>query len=166
MHMTKSSIARVCGVAAALFLFGCGSSGSSSDPADAFAGNWTFDSGSIDGVCAGAALSPVELTGDPLTINKVDATHLTVTLTGNGLMCNVNFSVSGSTATATGMPTCAFPVTLAGATMTVTANITQWTLNTSSSGSLSMMMAGTASICSATGTGTASRIGSDGGAGG
>ena len=47
MHMTKSSIARVCGAAAALFLFGCGSSSISGDPAAAFAGSWTFGSGSI-----------------------------------------------------------------------------------------------------------------------
>src|SRR5450631_3376346 len=116
MHLTKSSIVRVCGAAAAVALafVGCGSSGSSSAPADAFAGNWTFDSGSIDATCAGTALAPIELMGDPLTITKVDATHVTVALTGNGLTCDLNFSVSGSTATVTGTPTCAFPITIGG----------------------------------------------------
>ncbi len=51
MHLTKSSIVRLCGAAAALFLFGCGSSSITGDPAADFAGNWTFGSGSIQPTC-------------------------------------------------------------------------------------------------------------------
>jgi hypothetical protein len=164
--LKKTSSTRVLAVALALALVGCGGgSSSSSDPADAFAGTWIFDSGSIDGTCAGTALAPIDLTGDPLTITKVDATHVAVMLSGNGLMCDVTFQVSGTTGTATGNPTCVFPVNIGGTTMNVTANITSWTLDISS-GTLSMSMAGTASICSATGSGTATKQATDAGAGG
>ena len=84
MHMTKSSIARVCGAAAALFLFGCGSSSISGDPAATFAGNWTFGSGSIQPMCNISGIPPVDLTGDTMTITRVDATHVATTLTRDG----------------------------------------------------------------------------------
>jgi hypothetical protein len=165
MHLTKTCSKGFLAVAIALALVGCSSgSSSSSDPADAFAGTWTFTSGSIDATCAGTALTPIDLTGDPLTISKVSSNQVSVMLSGNGLMCDVTFQVSGSTATPTGNPTCVFPVMIGGTTMSVTANITSWTLDISS-GTLSMNMAGTASICSATGSGTATKT-SDGGVGG
>lgn len=169
MNLTKSSVVRACGAAAALFLFGCGSNSITGDPATAFAGNWTFGSGSIDPMCSGITISPVDLTGDTLTVVRVDPTHVSTSLTGSGVMCNVNFTVTGATATAVSGQTCAVtvPVTSTSNT-TVTIAITSWTLNVSGD-MLTMSMAGTANAviftCTPTADGKATRA-SDGGTGG
>ena len=166
MPIMKSSIARVCGVAAALFLFGCGSSSISGDPAAAFAGAWTFGSGSIQPMCNLAGITPFDLTGDTLNVTRVDATHVATMLTGTGVMCDVNFTVTGSTATATSGQTCVVsaPVTIGGVQMNiaVTINISAWTLNVSGD-TLTMSMSGSASAegglltCTPTADGTATR---------
>jgi len=167
MHLTKSSLVRACGAAAALFLFGCGSSSVSGDPAAAFAGNWTFGSGSIQPMCngLGSTLTPFDLTGDTMTIVRVDPTHVSTSLTGNGVMCNVNFTVSGTTATAESGSTCAVIVS----NTTVNISITTWTL-TVSGNSLSMSMSGSANAtiftCTPTADGMATRASDDGGTGG
>jgi hypothetical protein len=147
MHISKSSIARVCGAAAALFLLGCGSSGSiTGDPAAAFAGAWTFGSGSIDAMC-NVAIPSFPLTGDTLTITRVDPTHVATSLQGNGLMCDVNFTVTGSIATATTGQTCAVTTTVSGATVTAVIQISAWSL-TVSGDTLTNSMSGTASAAS------------------
>jgi len=168
MHLPKSSILRVCGAAAALFLFGCGSSSTAGDPAAAFAGNWTFGSGSIQPTCAGslgAMITPIDLTGDTLSIVRVDPTHVSTSLTGSGVMCDVNFTVAGTKATAVSGQTCVVTVS----TVAVTVDISAWTL-TLSGEMLSMTMNGTATAagilsCTPTADGSATRA-SDGGTGG
>ena len=168
MHLKKSSIVRLCGAAAALFLFGCGSSSITGDPAAAFAGNWTFGSGSIQPNCNISGISPVDLTGDTLTIVRVDPTHVSTSLTGSGLMCNVNFTVTGTTATAGSNSSCLVNVPVSGTNVAVNIVITSWTL-TVSGDMLSMAMNGTASAsilsCTPTADGKATRS-SDGGTGG
>jgi hypothetical protein len=165
MHMTKSSIARVCGVAAGLFLFGCGSSSISGDPAAAFAGNWTFGSGSIEPMCSGVTIVPVDLTGDTMTIVRVDATHVSTMLTGTGVMCDVNFTVTGTVATAVTGQTCVVTVPVATTSTTVTIHISSWTLNVLGD-MLSMSMNGTATAsilsCTPTADGNATRPSSGG----
>ena len=171
MHLPKSSIVRLCGAAAALFLFGCGSSSTTAgDPAANFAGNWTFGSGSIQPMCNIAGISPVDLTGDTLSIIRVDPTHVSTSLTGSGLMCNVDFTVTGSTATAASGSTCVVIVPVGGMNFTVNIVITSWTL-TVSGDALSMAMNGTATAdnilsCTPTADGMATRVSDDGGTGG
>ena len=167
MHLTKASIARVCGMTLGLFALGCGSSGAgggSSDPA-AFVATWTFTTGAIDPMCTGLGtetLSPFDLTGDTMTITPVDSTHVSTMLTGTGVMCNVTFTVSGQIATAEAGSTCAFTVTIGGSSTAVVVDITSWTL-TVSGDSLTMSMAGSAKplsgvvSCTPMGTGTATR---------
>jgi hypothetical protein len=171
MHTTKSSIAGVCGVAAALFLFGCGSSSITGDPAAAFAGNWTFGSGAIQPMCNLAGISPFDLTGDTMIVTRVDATHVATMLTGTGVMCDVNFTVTGTTATASSGQTCVVtaPVTIGGTQMNIAVNIniSTWTLNVSGD-NLTMAMTGSASAegglltCAPTADGTATRPSSGG----
>src|SRR3954452_16358082 len=160
MHTTKSSIAGVCGAAAALFLFGCGSSSITGDPAAAFAGAWTFGSGSIEPMCTGLTIAPVDLTGDTMTIVRVDATHVSTMLTGTGVMCDVNFTVTGTVATAVSGQPCVVTVPVGTTSTPVTIHISSWTLNVSGD-TLSMSMAGTASAsiltCTPTADGTATR---------
>ena len=160
MHMSKSSLARVCGAAAALFLFGCGSSSITGDPAAAFAGTWTFGSGSIDPMCSGVTIAPVDLTGDTMTIVRVDSTHVSTTLTGTGVMCDVNFTVTDKVATAVTGQTCVVTVPVATTSTTVIIHISSWTLNVSGD-TLSMSMAGTATAsilnCTPTASGNATR---------
>ncbi len=169
MHLTKSSIARVCGAAAALLVLGCGSSsisgGGGGDPAAAVAGSWTFTSGSIQPMCTptlGTVNDPVDLTGDTLTIVRVDSTHVTTSLMGNGLMCNVNFTVSGTTATAESGQTCAVTIPVGTTSTAVVIDISSWTL-TVSGDTLTNAMAGTASVaglltCTPTADGMATRV--------
>ncbi len=166
MHLTKSSIAGVCGAAAALFLFGCGSSSSTGDPAAAFAGAWTFGSGTLQPMCTPLTIAPFDLTGDTLNIVRVDPTHVSTTLTGSGVMCDVNFTVTGMTATAVSGQTCVVTIASGGTNIPVTIDISSWTL-TVSGDTLSMSMNGTASAagiltCTPTATGNATRPSSGG----
>jgi hypothetical protein len=170
MHLPKSSIVRVCGAAAALFLFGCGSSSIAGDPAANFAGNWTFGSGSIQPMCSGFTIAPVDLTGDVLSIVRVDPTHVSTSLTGSGIMCNVNFTVTGTMATAVSGQTCVVTVPVSTSNVAVTVDISAWTL-TVSGDTLSMSMNGTATAagilsCTPTADGSATRAAADGGTGG
>lgn len=171
MHLTKASIARVCGMALGFLALGCGSSGAgggSSDPAAAFPATWTFTSGMIDPMCSGlgSTLTPFDLTGDTMTVTRVDPTQVSTMLTGTGVMCDVNFTVSGMIATAEAGQTCAFTVAVGGTSTAVTVDITSWTL-TVSGDSLTMSMSGSANIqqiisCTPMGMGTATRPSSGG----
>jgi hypothetical protein len=155
---------------------GCGSSGSgggSSDPAAAFAGTWTFGSGSIQPMC-NLNIPAFDLTGDTMKVTSTDATHVATMLTGSGVMCDVNFTVNGDTATAEANQTCVVTttITLLGTPMSLAVNIdiNTWTLSVSGD-MLTIAMTGSASAeqgavnCSPTADGTATRS-SDGGAGG
>jgi hypothetical protein len=174
MHLTKSSIARLCGLALGGLLAGCGSSGSGGGDATAhFVGTWTYSSGSIEPNCNIQGIPPFDLTGDTMTVTKVNGNTVATTLKGTGVMCNVNFTVSGDVATAVAGQSCAVSTTVTiGTPMTIAVNImiTTWTL-TVSGNTLSMAMTGTASAeggvltCTPTASGTASKP-ADGGAGG
>jgi hypothetical protein len=170
MTLKTTSIARLVGAAAALLMLGCSSNSVSTNnnPTAAFTGSWTFGSGSIQPVCSGITISPFNLTGDTMTITKVDDTHVATMLTGTGVMCDVNFTVSGTTATAESGQSCLVTVN-AGTlgTVPVTINIQTWTLNVSGN-SLTIAMTGTATAagllsCAPTADGMATRA-ADGGA--
>ena len=169
MTLKTTSIVRLVGVAAALLALGCGSNSvmTNSNPTAAFTGSWTFGSGSIQPMCSGITISPFDLTGDTMVVTKVDDTHVATMLTGTGVMCDVNFTVSGSTATAETGQSCLVSVN-AGTlgTVPVTIMITSWTL-TVSGNSLTIAMNGTATAagvlsCTPTATGAATRAGDAG----
>jgi hypothetical protein len=173
MTLKTTPIARLVGAAATLLALGCssGTGTTNSDPAAMFTGAWKFGSGSITPNC-NLTIPPFDLTGDTMTITRVSATEVSTSLTGTGVMCNVNFNVSGTTATAVSGQTCLVTVmlSLAGTptTVPVTIDITSWTLNVSGN-MLSINMSGTATAeaglinCTPTADGTATRSG-DGGA--
>jgi hypothetical protein len=169
MRATLLNSLRITAVALAL-AGGCSSSGGGSGgvTADNYVGNWTFQSGSIVPNCSGGISVPtIDLTGDTVAITKVDATHVAAMIGGGGgaaapVMCNVTFTVDGSTAKANSGSTCAINDNGIAATVTVTS----WTL-TLSGNQIDMSMAGTASVsiltCAPTSTGTLTRSSSDAG---
>jgi hypothetical protein len=182
MTLTTSSIARLCGALAALLLLGCGSNNAvttNSDPAAAFTGSWTFGSGSIQPMCklgslaSGTALSipSFDLMGDTMMVTHVSATEVSTKLTGTGVMCNVNFTVSGSTATAVTGQTCLVTVMAdlgTGAmSIPVTIDISTWTLAVSGD-MLTIAMTGTATAegglvnCAPTADGMATKVNAGG----
>jgi hypothetical protein len=101
-------------------------------------------------------IAAIPLTGDTATIRQIDATHIALALSNVQLTCNLNFAVSGSTATAAAGQTCS--ITEMGTSAPV--NVSSWTLMLSGN-TLSMSMAGTAQIaiisCTPSGTGTLAR---------
>lgn len=173
MHLTRTAIARVCGLALGVLLAGCGSSGTSGgDPTAPFVGTWTYSSGSIQPNCNISGIPAFDLTGDTMTVTKGTGNTVSTTLKGSDVMCNINFTVSGDVATAVAGQTCAVMAN-AGAlgTIAVVIDISTWTL-TVSGNMLSMAMTGTASAeggtltCNPTASGSATKAASDGGAGG
>ncbi len=146
---------------------GCGSSSTtpSGPNADSYAGTWTFQSGSIVPGCpSGLNVSTIDLTGQPVTLTKVDSTHIAMVIDGTEVMCNVNFTVNGSTASAAPGQTCAIQADNQSATVT----ISSWTLTLASSGTqLDMSMSGSATVvivtCNPTSSGTLIKSGTDAG---
>jgi len=157
---SMSIVSRVNRIAlvAGVLLLGCGSSSGGGDPAGPFAGTWTFNSGSmIEPMCSGATVPNQDLTGDMLTITTVDTTHIKLSSTG-GIDCNVNFTVSGSTATVEPGQMCS--TTISGAVVSFA--ITSWTIGLSGN-MLTTALVGTANVvivtCTPTGSATLSRTG-------
>jgi hypothetical protein len=136
---------------------GCGSNSnsttSSDGGADGFVGVWTFSSGQIVPNCSGLQVSNFDLTGDTVTIEKVDTSHVQMVVNASGLQCNIAFALSGSTAQASQGQSCT--ATFDGQTATIT--VKSWTL-TEASGTLTSVMTGSASVsvftCAPTSTGT------------
>ena len=155
--MRLFSLMALCG---GLVLAGCSSSGGSSITADEYVGTWTFQSGTIVPNCSGITLGNVDLTGDAVTITKVDTTHIQMVVSGGGVMCDVHFTVNGATAKADSGQTCALSESGYNAVL----NVTTWNLSLSGS-DIQMSMSGTASVsivsCAPTSTGTMVRSGSD-----
>ncbi|MFL5308326.1 MAG: hypothetical protein ACJ8F1_24155 [Polyangia bacterium] len=141
----------------------CGSS-SSSNP-DSFVGQWTYQSGSIVPNCSGITVGDIDLTGDAVSITKVDSTHIAMVVAATGAMCNVRFAVDGNTATADTNQTCA----ISDGTYNATLHVTSWTL-LMDSGTITMSMKGTAAVsiisCAPTSTGTMVRSTADAAPGG
>jgi hypothetical protein len=116
--------------------------------AEKFVGTWTY-AGAIDPNCQGA--SPVDLTGDTVTITAPDSSHLKVELAG---ICTVNFSVDGFTASASGGQSCTLEIPGVGpAPITVTS----WTLTMTGDDVITSSFTGSALICFPSGTGTLTR---------
>ncbi|HEY4186883.1 MAG TPA: hypothetical protein VGP07_17540 [Polyangia bacterium] len=126
-----------------------------SDPAEALAGTWIFQAGSLQPMC-NVAVATLDLTGDLLTITRLDATHVNVTSTG-GIACNASFTVTGAKATVEAGQTCS--ATIMGNRVTV--DVTGWTVELSGS-TLSTALTGTITspvTCTPMGTGTLGRAG-------
>jgi hypothetical protein len=97
-----------------------------------------------------------------VTLTRVDATHIQLMAT-TGVVCDVRFAVSGSTATAAASQSCM--LTVMG--IPVTINIKSWTLMLSGN-TIASAMSGTVSSlvsCTPTSTGTLSRPAGDAGTG-
>ena len=161
MRASLLKLVALCALAA-----GCGSSSGPSGPnADSYAGTWTFQSGSIMPGCpSGLNVSDIDLTGQPVTLTKVDSTHIAMVIAGTAVMCDVNFTVNGSVASAAAGQTCAIQANGQSAVVT----ISSWTLTLASSGTqLDMSMNGSATVvivtCNPTSTGTLTKSSADAG---
>jgi hypothetical protein len=130
---------------------GTGSGGA--DPAAAFAGNWTFQDGSVTPACSGIVFGDIALSGDTASVTRIDAGHVALAFSNAQLTCHINFTVSESTATAEAGQTCS--ISVMGTTIPVA--ITSWTMTLSGT-SISMSMSGKANAlivsCMPSGTGT------------
>jgi hypothetical protein len=140
---------------AAVALAACSSS--SGGGADAFVGTWNVQSGTITPMnCSlgGQSVGAVDLTGDQLVVTKKDAGHVSVAL---GSSCTVTFKSDGATASADpGGQMCG--VTVSGG-LTVTVDITQWTM-TASGDTMTLAMSGSVPLlpgCTVSGTGSLTR---------
>jgi hypothetical protein len=127
--------------------------------ADNFVGTWTYGSGSMlmpmNCSVLGTTIPNISLDGQMVTITKTDDSHIVVNA---GSMCSVKFTVNGSTATADSGQMCSITYMI----VTVTLNVSSWTL-TSSGATLTSMESGSAPLggasCTATGNGTLTGMG-------
>jgi len=137
-------------------LAGCGGG---SDDATKFAGTWTFTAGSsVTATCIPPAPpnpAPFDLTGQDVTITKVDNSHLraNVTLQAGQPACLVNFHVSGSTATADDNQSCNVVLSLTGTPTSYPILLKSWTL-TISGQVITTALQGSVALCTAMGSGT------------
>jgi hypothetical protein len=147
-------------------LGGAGCSGGSGDEASKFVGTWMYNTGSTINAACTTPLPPMlsfDLTGQQVTITKVDDTHIRSSV-GQG--CTINFTVSGSMATAAAGQVCMLTVDVGGTPMNESIMVSSWTF-TAAGTTLSTTLSGTVAICTATGSGTLSPgTPVDGGAGG
>jgi hypothetical protein len=142
---------------AALVTPSCGG-GASGDQTTSFLGSWAFASGALTPMCPIAGLPPLDLTGGPVLLAKVDDSTLNATLNST---CMIKFHVSGNKATVAPGQTCTLD---GGALGPLAIQITTWTL-TLAGDRIDCTIAGSASGCTAMGTGVLARDGStDGGA--
>jgi hypothetical protein len=120
---------------------GGGGGSGASDPTAAFVGGWKFDSGTVTPACTGASVPAITLTGNAVSITKIDAGHINLSFSNSELACNVDFAVSGVTATAESAQTCTITVMGVSATF----DVTTWTL-TESGSTITMAVSGTAKV--------------------
>jgi len=130
----------------------------------AFVGAWKYNTGSILQMCNLSGIPTVDLTGDAMTIVKVDDTHIRADWSATDVMCSIEYTVAGTIATSVPGQNCTemIPTNIGGTAMTiaVTINITTSTL-TLTGGEVTMALSGTASpeggllSCTPTGTGSA-----------
>lgn len=139
MRALLSHSLRLLAAALALAAAGCGSS-SSTAATDSFVGTWSFQSGDIVPTCP-VMIANVDLTGDVVTITKIDSSHVSMMITGTGVMCDVRFTVSDTIAKADANQTCA--ITASGQSAVVA--VQSWTLTPATS-SLSMTMSGSTTV--------------------
>jgi hypothetical protein len=124
----------------------CGGGGGG-DQTTNFTGAWRFSSGQLAPICLGSPLAPLDLTGGPVTITKVD--DGTIVLTFTNTACMVKFQVSGNQGSAPPDQLCALD--LGGSLGMQTITITKWTLSLSGD-HIDNDVSGTASVCVASGT--------------
>jgi hypothetical protein len=127
---------------------GCGDE-DGSPMTDAFAGSWIYG-GALAPNCGAVPAEPVDLTGSSVVITKTGESSLQIVLGGT---CTVNFSVSGSTASALPNQNCTFEVPSLGPQSVL---ITGWTL-TLGGNSIASSFSGSVLICTITGDGTLTR---------
>jgi hypothetical protein len=111
------------------------------DATSSFVGSWTFDSGQIPPNCKGITPPAIQLTGNKVSITKVDSGHINLSFSNSELDCSVAFAVSGATATAASGQTCS--ITVMGTSTTF--DVSAWTL-TESGNNISMSISGSASV--------------------
>lgn len=141
--MGKARLLAVAGIAIGL----AGSCGGEDDPmTNAFAGTWTY-AGALTPNCGATPVDPLDLTGSSVVITPTGERSLEVVLAGT---CTVDFSVSGSTATALPNQSCTFEVPTLGEASVA---ITSWTL-TINGDSIASSFSGGVFFCTVTGNGT------------
>ena len=163
--MMSSRVNRIA-LVAGLLLLGCGSSGGGGGNGAPFVGMWKYSSGTVTPMnCSilGTPIPALDLAGDTVTISMgTDSSHLQFV---EGMACTINFSVSGSIATASAAQMCTIPVMGVNAVI----NVSAWTL-TLTGDTISTNFSGSAPIgganCTASGSGTLQRNSTDGAAGG
>jgi hypothetical protein len=144
---------------AALAAPSCGGGGGG-DQTTKFVGSWAFAAGSLTPMCGIPGLAPFDLTGGPVLLERVDDSTLSATLNPT---CIIKFHASGDKATVASGQTCTLDLGAPLGPQPI--QITTWTL-TLAGNSIDCTIAGSASICTAMGTGVLARDGTtDGGAG-
>jgi hypothetical protein len=143
---------------AALAAPSCGG-GAGGDQTVTFLGSWAFASGALTPMCPIPGLAAFDLTGGPVLFEKIDDSTLSGTLNST---CIIKFHASGNRATVEPGQTCTLDL---GAPLgPQTMQITTWTL-TLAGDRIDCTIAGSASLCTAMGTGVLVRGGTtDGGA--
>jgi hypothetical protein len=138
-----------------------GAGGATADATTPFVGSWTFDSGSVTPMCTGVTVAAITLTGNAVSITRIDASHIGFSFSNSELSCNVDFTVSGTTATAEPSQTCSISVM----GVSTTFDVSSWVL-TESGNTISMTVSGTAKVavvnCTPSGTGMLGRVGAAG----
>jgi hypothetical protein len=135
------------------------SGGAAGDQTAGFVGSWAFASGALTPMCPIAGLAPLDLTGGPVLLEKVDDSTLSATLNPT---CVIKFHASGNEATVAAGQTCTIDLGVPLGPQTI--QITTWTL-TRSGDRIDCTIAGSVSVCTAMGTGVLARAGTtDGGA--
>jgi hypothetical protein len=147
--MTSRRALRFIAGLAVMAAAGCGSNAKTGS--DKFVGAWTY-AGAIAPNCGGTAVTPIDLTGDSTVITATDSSHITLQL---GTICTVKFDVDGFTATSQSGQTCMLDLGPPFGQQTVM--ITKWTLTSTGVDTITSDVSGTASICTAAGTGTLTR---------
>jgi hypothetical protein len=145
-------------VLGSLVALALGACSSNSNPggggANNFVGTWTYGTGStlmpMNCSILGTAVPNISLDGQMLVITKIDDSHISAAL---GSMCNIHFTVNGTTATADSGQTCNITYMI----ITFALNVSSWTL-TANGSTLTSTESGSAPIgganCTATGNGT------------
>jgi hypothetical protein len=111
------------------------------DATSMFVGSWIFDSGQVTPMCKGVTVGAIALTGNKVSITKIDAGHVNLSFSNSELDCSVAFAVSGTTATAESGQICS--ITVMGTSTTF--DVGAWTLTEAGTG-ISMSISGTASV--------------------
>jgi hypothetical protein len=135
----------------------CGESGGGGDQTAPFLGTWAFASGALTPTCPIPGLAPLDLTGGPVLLEKVDDSTLSATLNST---CVLKFRASGNTATVLPNQTCTLDLGAPIGPQPI--QIMTWTL-TIAGDQLNCTIAGSASVCTAMGTGVLARTSTTGG---